>query len=159
MTAKNNVTRFLDSRKISYKKFEMSAEKRGAMETARLLGLSPTLVYKTIVLKRKKGKGVLAMIPGNREADLKKIAQALNEKKIFLPTQDEAERMTRLQAGGISPLALLHKGFDILLDEKARDLAEIYLSGGQRGLTLCLSVDDLILLTGARLADLSKAKA
>ena len=158
MPIKNNVTRLLDSRKVAYTAFEMTAEKRGAIETARLLGIAPSLVYKTIVVKRKKGKPILAMIPGDRDADLKKIAQVLSEKKIFLPTQDEAERMTKLQAGGISPLALLNKGFDVLLDERARDLDEIHLSGGQRGLNIRLGVDDLISLTHARVADLSRAK-
>ncbi len=149
----------MNSKKIPYKTFEMSPEKRGALETARLLNVSPALVYKTIVIKRKKGKPILAIVPGDRDVDLKKVAQALGEKKVFLPTQAEAEKMTKLQAGGISPLALLQKGFVMLLDAQARRQPEIHISGGQRGLNIRLGVDDLISLTNARVADLSKAKA
>ena len=50
----NNVTRLLDSKKIPYKAFELPAEKLGADETARLLGVDPDLVYKTIVVTRQR---------------------------------------------------------------------------------------------------------
>ena len=158
MSVKNNVTRLLDSRKIAYTAFEMSAEKRGAIETARLLDVSPDIVYKTIVIKRKKGKAILAVIPGSCEADLKKIANFLGEKKVFLPTQNEAEKLTKLEAGGISPLALINKGFDVLLDASAREHEKIHISGGQRGLNIRLGVDDLVKLTRARVADVSKVE-
>ena len=83
MTIKNNITRLLDSKKISYTAFETPAEKLGAIETARFLGISPDLVYKTIVVKRKKGKAILAIVSGNSEVDLKKLAKVLGEKKSF----------------------------------------------------------------------------
>jgi Cys-tRNA(Pro)/Cys-tRNA(Cys) deacylase len=53
---------------------------------------------------------VLAVIPGPRAVDLKALASFLGEKKMRLPTEREAEQMTGLQAGGISPLALINKG-------------------------------------------------
>ncbi len=158
MPVKNNVTRLLDSRKITYAAFELPAEKRGAIETARILDISPELVYKSIVVKRGKGKAILAVIPGNAEADLKKIAKFLGEKKVFLSTQDEAEMMTKLQAGGISPLALVNKGFDVLLDASARLYDEIHISGGQRGLNIRLGVDDFIKLTKAKVGEISSTR-
>ncbi|RLD04914.1 MAG: hypothetical protein DRI32_04885 [Chloroflexi bacterium] len=156
MSIRNNVTRLLDSRKIDYTAFEISAEKHGAIETARLLGISPEIVYKTIVVKRKKGKPILAILSAVSEVDLKKVAKVFEEKKIFLTTQDEAEKLTKLQAGGISPLALINKGFDMVLDESARDYGQIHISGGQRGLNIRLGVDDLCRLTRARVAKIAK---
>ncbi len=156
MPVKNNITRLLDSRKIAYTAFELSAEKHGAIETAHLLGISPEIVFKTIVVKRKKGKPILAIVPGVSEVDLKKVARVFGEKKIFLTTQDEAEKLTKLQAGGISPLALINKGFDMVLDESVRDYEQIHISGGQRGLNIRLGVEDLLKLTRAREAEISK---
>ena len=52
-----------------------------------------------------KGKAILAVVPGPLEVDLKLLAKAVGEKKLAIPTQKEAERLTGLQAGGISPLA------------------------------------------------------
>lgn len=156
MVVKNNVTRLLDSRKVDYEVFTLSDEKRGALETAELLGVSPEMVFKTIVVVRKPGKPILAVVPGSSEADLKAIAKALGEKKVYLQTQADAEKLTGLQAGGISPLALINKGFVVLLDGSARAHAEIHISGGQRGLNIRLGVDDLIKLTDARVALISK---
>jgi len=58
---KNNVTRLLDSRKISYVSYDLPPEKLGAVETARYLGVDPILVYKTIVILRERGKPILAV--------------------------------------------------------------------------------------------------
>lgn len=156
MPIKNNVTRLLDSRKIAYTAYELPAEKLGAQETARLLELPVEIVFKTIVVTRQPSKPILAVIPGSHEVDLKALAKFLGEKKIALPTQNEAEKLTKLQAGGISPLALLNKGFTIVLDESARQFEQIHISGGQRGLNIRLGVDDLINLTQARVGVISK---
>jgi Cys-tRNA(Pro)/Cys-tRNA(Cys) deacylase len=152
MPAVNNVTRLLDQRKIPYTTFELPAEKLGAVEAAQHMGVDPSLVYKTIVVRREgKGKPVLALVPGPSEVNLKLLAKALGEKKMILPTEREAEELTGLQAGGISPLALLNRGFQVLLDESARAHPEIYISGGQRGLDIRLPVPALQALTNARL--------
>jgi Cys-tRNA(Pro)/Cys-tRNA(Cys) deacylase len=156
MAVKNNVTRLLESRKINYTAHELPVEKLGAMEAAAYLNVSPTQVYKTIVVTRLgKGKPILALVPGPQEVDLKALAQVVGEKKVSLPTEKEAERMTGLQAGGISPLALLNKGFQVLVDASAQSQAEIYISGGQRGLNIRLAVADLLKLTNARLASIT----
>ena len=154
---KNNVTRLLDKRKIPYTAFELPAEKLGAQETARLLGVPAEIVFKTIVVTRQgRGKPILAVVPGNREVNLKAVAKAVGEKKVHLPTQKEAEELTGLLAGGISPLALLHRGFQVLVDESAAQHPEIHISGGQRGLNIRLPVTALLKLTGARLAAISR---
>ena len=154
----NNVTRLLDSRGVPYAAFELPAEKLGALEAARLMGVPPEQVFKTIVVTREgKGKPVLALTPGSYEVDLKALAKALGEKKLLLPTEKETERLTGLQAGGISPLALLNKGFQVVIDETAILYDEIYISGGQRGLDIRLPVDALAALTGAIFAAFSRA--
>ncbi len=152
----NNVTRFLSSKKINFTAFELPAEKLGALESARLLDVPAGMVFKTIVLARlERGKPILAVIPGDREVDLKAVAAAVDEKKIRLTTQSEAEKLTGLLAGGISPLALINKGFQVLLDRHALQYEQIHISGGQRGLNIKLSVADLVKLTSARTADIS----
>lgn len=154
----NNVTRFLDAKKIKYTAFETPAEKLGALETAQFLNIPPEQVFKTIVVTRARaGKPILAVIPGPRHLDLKALAAALGEKKVNLPTEREAERLTGLQAGGISPLALINKGFQVMIDTAAQEFAEIHISGGQRGLNICLPVRDLAALTNARFAEISNS--
>lgn len=152
----NNVTRFLEARKIPHTAFILPAEKLGALDSARLMGVSPSMVFKTIVVLREKaGKPILAVIPGNHAVDLKLLASVLGEKKVKVPTQREAEQLTGLQAGGISPLALINKGFQVILSDEALKLDQIHVSGGQRGLNIRLAVSALIDVTRARTAVIS----
>jgi Cys-tRNA(Pro)/Cys-tRNA(Cys) deacylase len=153
----NNVTRMLDLRKVPYTAYEWPVGKLGALETARLLNVEPATVYKTIVVTRDKPKKpLLVVIPGPNQVDLKMLAAVLGEKKVHLPTEREAEELTGLQAGGISPLALLNKGFQVVLDASVREQAEIHVSGGQRGLNIRIPVEALIRLTNARVASVSR---
>lgn len=155
MPVKNNVTRLLDSCRVKYTVYETPVEKLGALEIARLLNVLPGKVFKTIVVTREKAKKpLLAVVPGPCSVDLKLLAAALGEKKVYLPTEREAEQLTGLQAGGISPLALINKGFQVVIDSSARDFPEIHVSGGQRGLNIRLPVQALIELTNARLASI-----
>lgn len=153
----NNITRLLEAKQIPYTVFELPAEKLGAQETARLLIVPLEQVYKTIVVKREgRGKPVLAVVPGSAEVDLKLLAKSLDEKKLHLPTEREAEQLTGLQAGGISPLALLNQGFQVVLDSSAKKFKEIHISGGRRGLNIRLPVEALVKLTHARLEMISR---
>ncbi len=147
----------LDSKEIQYTAFEFPPEKLSAVEVAGLLQVPAEQVYKTIVITREgKGKPVLALVPGPGEVDLKLLANVLGEKKVHLPTEREAEQITHLQAGGISPLALVNRGFQVVIDFSAQTIDQIYISGGQRGLDIRISPHDLGTLTHAEFADISK---
>jgi Cys-tRNA(Pro)/Cys-tRNA(Cys) deacylase len=89
------------------------------------------------------------MIPGDSELHLKQLAHALREKKLRMATQKEAEALTGLQVGGISPLALRHKNFQVYLDRTAERLERILVSAGRRGVDVHLHVTDLVHATGA----------
>lgn len=153
----NNVTRLLDAKKVAYTPYETPSEKLGALETARILDVPADCVFKTIVVTRTvPGKPVLAVIPGDREVDLRLLASALREKKMVLASEHEAERLTGLQAGGISPLALINRGFQVVIDQAAKKHSAIHISGGERGLNLRLSPDALAGLTKASFAAISR---
>jgi len=157
MMVKNNVTRLLESRGIAFQAFELPNEKLSGMEAASYLGVEPEKVYKTIVITRqKRGKPVLALVPAPREVDLKGLSKALGEKKVHLATLKEAELLTGLQTGGISPLALLNRGFEVIIDSSARSLEDIYISGGQRGINIRLTTEALVELTRADMAAISR---
>jgi len=68
----NNITRLLDARKVPFQAFELSPEKHSALETARILGVDPSIVFKTIVVVcEKKSKPLLVVIPAPHIVDLK----------------------------------------------------------------------------------------
>ena len=157
MTKKtNNVIRMLEAKKIAFAAFETPSKKISALEVAHFLNISPSIVFKTLVVKRAApGKPVLAVVSATGEADLKKLAHVLGEKKMILPPMREAEAVTGLQAGGISALALINKGFQVVIDDSAMGIEEIVVSAGQRGLQVRISPLDLVHLTNARFSAIS----
>ncbi len=154
--AANNVTRFLDNRKVPYSVFELPQEKLGGEETARLLNAPPEIIFKSIVILRKgSGKPILAVVPGNQEVNLKKLAKSVGEKKVTPSTQKEAENITKLRVGGISPLALINRGFEIVIHRSVQNFELVHVSGGELGVNIRLASSDLIDLTRAKVADIS----
>lgn len=147
---KTNAMRVLDSRKIPYQVVTYTQEKIPANEVARLVGAPAGQVFKTLVVRREKGRPLLVMIPADHELDLRTLAHEIDTKKVAMASQKEAETLTGLVVGGIGALALLNKGFDIYLDRTAEDWDEIYVNGGQRGINLRLKVADLVRVTGAK---------
>ncbi len=160
MPVRNNVTRLLDQRKVWYEPVEYDASAfHSASEVAAKLGVPEGQVFKTIVvLREERGKRpLLVIVSADREVDLKRLAAGMGEKKLRVAPQREAEDLTRLQVGGISALALINKGFDVVLDRAAERYQEagIYVSAGQRGLNVRIRPADLVALTGARTLEAS----
>lgn len=150
-TPKTNAMRALDAHHIPYTTFTYPETIHAADDVAALLGVPAGHVFKTLVVIADGTRQLLVVTPGDRELDLRFVARAVGAKSARMALQRDAERLTGLKVGGISPLALLDKRFEVYLDAPGGDLDEIYINGGQRGINLRLKVADLLALTGARI--------
>ena len=159
--ARTNAMRALDAQGIAYVAHTYPSERHSAAEVAALIGLPEEQVFKTLVVLPTEGRHqpLLAILAGNRELDLKRLAAVAGIKRLRMAAHKEAEQLTRLQVGGISALALLDKGWPVFLDATAQDWPDIAVSAGQRGINLQLAVRDLIAVTEARIADISRPPA
>jgi Cys-tRNA(Pro)/Cys-tRNA(Cys) deacylase len=153
MSEKLNSMRILDQQKVSYIVREFPDTIHSADGVADHFGLPHAWVYKTLVVLPPTGKPMLVMVSGSRELDLKKLAAAVGQKKVQMAAHKEAERLTGLQTGGISALALLHKNFAVYLDQPALELERILVSAGKRGVNVELPVQDLIRVTKAKVIE------
>ena len=156
--AVNKVTRLLDQSRARYQLFSLPERKVGANETAEFLSVPVEMVFKTIVLVRVKGKPILCMVPGSAQVDEKKVASFLCEKKVRVALLQEAESLTGLKAGGISPLALINKGFEFVFDESVNQYEDIHISAGQLGLNLRINVKDLFAILNPKITTVTKSK-
>ena len=145
---KTNAMRVLDQHRIPYEAHFYSPERHSADEVAQILGVDPARVFKTLVVLPESGSGrpMLVLVPGSSELNLKVLGTqpGVGEKRLRMATQREAESLTGLLVGGISPLALLQKGFRTFIDRSALDHDTIYLSAGQRGINLSLATANLL---------------
>jgi Cys-tRNA(Pro)/Cys-tRNA(Cys) deacylase len=148
--------RLLDARGIAYeaKVYDADAAFHSADEAAALLGVEPATVYKTLVVLREgepRARPLLVMAPAEGQLDLKLLARACAAKKLRMATLREAERLTGMQAGGISALGLLKPSqFEIFIDVSAEAHELIHVSAGARGIDLAIRTTDLMEVTGAR---------
>ena len=150
--------RVLEGQGVGYQVIRYPERIHDAVGVAEFAGLDPGAVYKTLVVQvvdprsgapAQSAKPMLVVLPGDRSLDMKKMARAVGAKKVQMARQADAERLTGLKVGGISALALLHRGFAVYIDERAGQLDEIVLSAGQRGVNLRMRVADFVRLTGA----------
>jgi Cys-tRNA(Pro)/Cys-tRNA(Cys) deacylase len=148
--------RLLEGKGVPYEALTYPSDERDATVVAQHLGVPASQVYKTLVVVRQRGKPFLSVIPADRQLDLKKMARNVNEKKLKMASHEEAEKLTRLQVGGISPLALINRGFDIIIDQSAQALEEIYISAGEKGMNIRVPVEGLMEVTGARFLDVAE---
>ncbi|MDE2638919.1 MAG: aminoacyl-tRNA deacylase [Chloroflexota bacterium] len=153
---KLNSMRLLEANSVLYEVHRYDKTIRDAALVAEAVGFSAEEVFKTLVAEAPSArKPVLVLLPSNRRLNLKRLAKALGEKKVALALHADAERLTGLQVGGISALALMHKRWDVYLDRRAEALEHIVISAGQRGLQLRVEAAALVELLGCKLVDVA----
>ena len=154
---KLNSMRLLEQHNIPYEVLTYEPITRDASEVSELIGLPEFMVYKTLVVQSMAtDKPMLALIAADRQLDLKAMAAAAGEKKVRMASHADAEKLTGLQVGGISPLMLTNKNWPVYLDQPASGLEHIVLSAGERGTQVRVGVTPLMQVLGARLAEISR---
>jgi Cys-tRNA(Pro)/Cys-tRNA(Cys) deacylase len=157
---KTNAARLLDTLGIHYelRAYEVDPEDLTAISVARKIGLPPEQVFKTLLAQTNTGSHVFAVIPGDAELDLKKLAHAAGAKKAELASLKEVEPLTGYIRGGVTVMGA-KKPFPAYADETIELFELISISAGQRGLQLLLAPADYLQAADAILADLTKGVA
>jgi Cys-tRNA(Pro)/Cys-tRNA(Cys) deacylase len=154
---KTLATRVLEARNVPFQVMTYEVvEHLPAAEVAAVLGLDAGQTFKTLVAlpERPYAKPILALMPGDSTLDLKKLAEASDEKKVRMASHKEAEHLTGLEKGGIAPLALVDKMWPVFVDETAILYDRIEISAGKVGVGVLVAVQPLLELLQATLADL-----
>jgi Cys-tRNA(Pro)/Cys-tRNA(Cys) deacylase len=125
------------------------------MEVAERLGLDPSRVLKTLVVALDGRRLAVALVPVERELDLKALAAAAGAKRAALAEAAEAERATGYVVGGISPLGQRRR-LPTFVDSSAPVDGHVYVSAGRRGLELELALGDLVRMTDGQRAPIAR---
>ncbi len=161
---KTNAARILDDLKIPYelRPYEVDLEDLSAPNVARKIGMPVEQVFKTLLTESIVTSGkpdyLFAVIPGDAELDLKKLAHTSGHKKLELASLKQVEPLTGYVRGGVTVLAA-RKPFPAFADETIELHDQISVSAGQRGLQLILRPEDYLRATAAILADLTRGPA
>lgn len=151
---KTNAMRILDRAKIAYTVHTYECEEFvDAQQIADRLGQDHRIVYKTLVTRGKTGAFYVFVIPIDAELDRKKAANSVGEKSVDMIHVKEIQTVTGYIRGGCTPIGM-KKQYVTRIDQSARDLAIVYVSGGRIGAQIELKPEDLRRASNAEYADL-----
>ena len=121
-------------------------------EAAGLLGIEPADIVKTLVVKRKDGTFLFALVPGDRQIAWAKLRAVVGVNKLQLPDAAQALAATGYERGTITPLGST-TAWPVFADD--RITGRIAMGAGEHGLSAFVDAERLIAGLGATVADIS----
>jgi Cys-tRNA(Pro)/Cys-tRNA(Cys) deacylase len=162
---KTNGARFLETLGLPFelREYEVDPEDLSAITVAKKVGMPPEQVFKTLLTTGGPGQYVFAVIPGDAELDLKKLARATGLRKAEMVPLKEVQPLTGYIRGGVTVFGA-KKAFPVYVDETVILFDVISVSAGARGTQILLRPDDYLeaaqaLQVEVQTADLTKDAA
>jgi Cys-tRNA(Pro)/Cys-tRNA(Cys) deacylase len=153
---KTNAARILEQRGIAFRLREYPIrqdEHLDAVAVAKLVGLPPESVFKTLVGRGDRHGPCMAVLPGPATLDLKALARASGDRSVSLLALKEVTPLTGYVRGGVTALGA-KKTLPVYLDESALMLEQIAVSAGRKGLQILLAPGDYARATNAKVVKL-----
>lgn len=123
-------------------------------EAARILGITPADIVKSLVVKHKDGNFLFALIPGDRQISWPKLRSLVGVNKLSLPPADVALEATGYERGTITPLGSTNP-WPVYADASITG-RRISMGAGAHGYSAFVDADALTAALGAVVADISE---
>lgn len=155
---KTNAMRILEKEKIQFEIHRYECEEfTDGVAIADTLGQPHEKVFKTLVTEGKSKEYFVFVIPIAEELDLKKAARAVGEKAVEMIHVKDINKVTGYIRGGCTAIGM-KKDLYTVVDESARNLETLIVSGGKRGTQVELNPADYLKACRGSTADLIKDK-
>ncbi len=140
---------------VSFELVKYEHEEKGAAFAARATGFPLDRTVKTLVVDLGGRNYCLALLPGDRQLDLKQLAHVFAVKRAAMADTAMAERLTGYLVGGISPFGT-KQALPAIMEKRIREYAEVLINAGQRGVMLKMAPEDIVAALGCRVESISK---
>ena len=127
---------------------------RSLEEAASVLGISPSDIVKTLVVKRSDDTFLFALVPGDRQIAWAKLRAVVGVNKLQLPAAEVALEATGYERGTITPLGST-TAWPVFADARIAGL-RIAMGAGEHGMSAFVDADELIAGFDATVADISE---
>ncbi|MHB8841910.1 MAG: aminoacyl-tRNA deacylase [Candidatus Aquicultor sp.] len=144
---------YLQSLEVPHEISLVEMPARTAAMAAMSLGLDQSEIGKTLIVEAD-GNPLVAMIPGSRRLDVRKLKAIIGVSKIKLVEPEDAVSLTGYILGSIPPLAHANE-MPIYIDLRLLSIPVIYTCGGQTNAVLKIKPTDLISAGNAQIVDIA----
>ncbi|WP_199245713.1 aminoacyl-tRNA deacylase [Leifsonia sp. AG29] len=127
---------------------------RSLHEAAALLGIEPSDIVKTLVVKRSDDTFVFALVPGGRKISWPKLRALLGVNKLQLPDASVAFAATGYERGTITPFGST-TAWPVVADATISGRT-VSMGAGDHGYSLFVEADSLVAAFGATVADITE---
>ncbi|WP_104086630.1 aminoacyl-tRNA deacylase [Arthrobacter sp. GMC3] len=122
-------------------------------EAAALMGIEPSDIVKSLVVKRSDDTFLFALVPGGRSISWPKLRQVVGVNKLQLPKPDVALAATGYERGTITPLGST-TAWPVFIDATIVG-RRVAMGAGEHGYSMFVEADALIAAFDATVADIS----
>jgi Cys-tRNA(Pro)/Cys-tRNA(Cys) deacylase len=148
----------LERARIPYELREFAAVEFTVEETSTQLALPLGVLFKTLVAEGERRGMVMALVPGDAQLSLSRLAKAMGDKRCAMIDVEDLFRVTGYLKGGCSPLGA-KKTLPVFIDSSALQHERIAVSAGLRGLQMLLRPKDLQSVTRGTIVELRDTTA
>jgi Cys-tRNA(Pro)/Cys-tRNA(Cys) deacylase len=155
---RTHVLDVLDQHGISYRLLPHTEPVFTVEAAARQRGVVKEEMVKTILLRDREGHYVVACVTGDARVDPRRVRDALSAgaparqwRRLRFASAEEILAVTGCPMGAVAPVGL-PAGLHVLFDEAIPACSKVSISSGHPMLGLELDPQDLLRVTGARLA-------
>ena len=149
---------FLKQKKIAFEVVKYIHEAKGAGFAAKATGYPLEKTVKTLVVDLGENHYGLALMPGDKQLSMKRLAKSLGTKHATMVDTQTAERITGYFVGGISPFGAKQK-LPVVMEEGILRFDKILINGGQRGTMLIMKPADIQKALGCEVDNIARSCA
>ena len=135
--------RYLNQKGINFNAIKYEHHEKGAEFAAKAIGFPLEKTIKTLVVDLGHNKYVFALLPGNKQLALKRLAKVCRVKRAAMVDTAMAERLTGYLVGGISPFGA-KQNLPVLMEETLLEYDSVAINAGQRGAMLIMVPGDIV---------------
>jgi Cys-tRNA(Pro)/Cys-tRNA(Cys) deacylase len=122
-------------------------------DAARIMGITPADIVKSLVVKHRDGTFLFALVPGDRQISWPKLRALLGVNKLSMPSAEVAFEATGYERGTITPLGSTTP-WPVYADASITG-RRISMGAGEHGFSAFVNADELAAALEAVVADIS----
>lgn len=145
---------FLERESVEAQLLDLGHPMTTTAAAADRLGIEMAGVFKSLVLCTEQEEIVIAVLPGDKRVDFKRICQVMGCRKLSFARPEVALERTGYPPGGTPPIGW-ETPLRTVIDESIHDHEEIYCGGGRPELLLRIQPAELLRVSGAIAAPIS----